>query len=96
MTLDEGGNARNQTVHRGHTNKGCPQHALGGVEFSTAAALAKGCRFALRGRREPEDRRVEQTIPMIFSADETCDVGKEIGPLASADYEPRTTSSLAL
>ena len=32
--------------------------------------------------------RVEQTVPMVFSADETCDVGKEAGSPVSPDYGP--------
>ena len=32
--------------------------------------------------------RVEQTVPMAFSADETCDVGKEAGSPVSPDYGP--------
>ena len=32
--------------------------------------------------------RVEKTVPMAFSADETCDVGKETGSPVSPDYRP--------
>ncbi len=32
--------------------------------------------------------RVERTVPMAFSADETCDVGKEAGSPVSLDYGP--------
>jgi hypothetical protein len=32
--------------------------------------------------------RVEQTIPMGFSADEACDVGSDTGSPASPDYGP--------
>jgi arylsulfatase len=32
--------------------------------------------------------RVEQTVPMAFSADETCDVGRENGSPVSPDYGP--------
>ena len=32
--------------------------------------------------------RVEQTVPMVYSADETCDVGKEGGSPVSPDYGP--------
>jgi arylsulfatase A-like enzyme len=32
--------------------------------------------------------RVEQTVPMAFSGDETCDVGKENGSPVSPDYGP--------
>ena len=33
--------------------------------------------------------RVEITLPMIFSADETCDVGRGTGSAVSPDYDPR-------
>jgi arylsulfatase len=32
--------------------------------------------------------RIEKTVPMAFSADETCDVGKEAGSPVSPDYGP--------
>ncbi len=32
--------------------------------------------------------RIENTVPMAFSADETCDVGKETGSPVSPDYGP--------
>ena len=32
--------------------------------------------------------RVERTVAMIFSGDETCDVGKECGSPVSPDYGP--------
>ncbi len=32
--------------------------------------------------------RLERTVPMVFSADETCDVGKEGGSPVSPDYGP--------
>ncbi len=33
--------------------------------------------------------RVEMTVPMAFSADETCDVGRGTGSAVSPDYDPR-------
>jgi hypothetical protein len=39
----------------------------------------------LDGKKDGEGR-VEQTVPLLFSADETCDVGKETGSPVSADY----------
>ena len=39
----------------------------------------------LDGKKDGESR-VEQTVPMLFSADETCDVGKETGSPVSSDY----------
>ena len=41
----------------------------------------------LDGKKDGEGR-VERTVPMIFSADETCDVGKETGSPVSRDYLP--------
>ena len=35
--------------------------------------------------------RVDATQPMIFSADETCDVGEESGSPVSDDYVPETS-----
>jgi arylsulfatase len=32
--------------------------------------------------------RLKQTVPMVYSADETCDVGKEGGSPVSPDYGP--------
>jgi arylsulfatase len=33
--------------------------------------------------------RVETTVPMMFSGDETCDVGRGTGSAVSPDYDPR-------
>jgi arylsulfatase len=33
--------------------------------------------------------RVEQTEPLVFSADETCDVGSEAGSPVTSDYKTR-------
>jgi hypothetical protein len=35
------------------------------------------------------DGRIDMTIPMVFSGDETCDVGKEGGSPVSPVYGPR-------
>jgi arylsulfatase len=32
--------------------------------------------------------RIDKTVPMAFSADETCDIGKEAGSPVSPDYGP--------
>jgi hypothetical protein len=40
------------------------------------------------GKNEGEGR-VDRTVPMVFSADEACDVGKETGSPASPDYGPK-------
>ena len=34
------------------------------------------------------DGRVELTQPMVFSADETCDIGDDTGSPVSPDYGP--------
>jgi hypothetical protein len=34
------------------------------------------------------DASCEMTVPMLFSADETCDVGKQTGSAVSSDYGP--------
>jgi len=36
--------------------------------------------------------RVERTVPMVFSADETTDLGEDTGTAVSDDYAPRTSS----
>jgi arylsulfatase len=33
--------------------------------------------------------RIEQTEPMVFSADETCDIGNETGAPVTPDYKTR-------
>ena len=33
--------------------------------------------------------RVDTTVPMAFSADETCDVGKGTGSAVTPDYDPK-------
>ncbi|HET7899622.1 MAG TPA: hypothetical protein VFL59_00440, partial [Candidatus Nanopelagicales bacterium] len=35
--------------------------------------------------------RLEATVPLIFSADETCDVGEDTASPVSDDYTPRTS-----
>ena len=39
------------------------------------------------GKKDGEGR-VNKTVPMMFSADEICDVGKETGSPVSPDYGP--------
>ena len=36
--------------------------------------------------------RIERTVPVVFSADETCDVGKETGSPVSPDYGPENNA----
>jgi arylsulfatase len=60
------------------------------MEFKyDGGGLAKGGVVSLfvDGKKDGEGR-VERTIPMLFSADETCDVGKETGSPVSPDYGP--------
>jgi arylsulfatase len=60
------------------------------MEFTyDGGGLAKGGDVSLfvDGEKDGEGR-VEQTVPMVFSADETCDVGKETGSPVSPDYGP--------
>ena len=60
------------------------------MEFKyDGGGLAKGGTVSLfvDGKKDGEGR-VDQTVPMLFSADETCDVGKETGSTVSPDYGP--------
>jgi arylsulfatase len=60
------------------------------VEFTyDGGGLAKGGNISLfvDGKKDGEGR-IAMTIPMVFSADETCDVGKEGGSPVSPDYGP--------
>jgi arylsulfatase len=60
------------------------------MEFKyDGGGLAKGGGVALYVDGKPVGQgRVERTVPMAFSADETCDVGKEGGSPVSPDYGP--------
>jgi hypothetical protein len=51
--------------------------------------LAKGGTVALfvDGKKDGEGP-IDRTVPMIFSDDETCDIGKEGGSPVSPDYGP--------
>jgi arylsulfatase len=60
------------------------------LEFKyDGGGLAKGgsASLYLDGEKVGEGR-VEMTVPMLFSADETCDVGKGTGSPVSPDYDP--------
>lgn len=60
------------------------------MEFKyDGGGLAKGGAVSLfvDGKKDGESR-VDTTVPMLFSADETCDVGKETGSPVSPDYAP--------
>jgi arylsulfatase len=61
------------------------------MEFKyDGGGLAKGgnALLYLDGTKVGEGR-VEITVPMAFSADETCDVGRGTGSAVSPDYDPR-------
>jgi arylsulfatase A-like enzyme len=61
------------------------------MEFKyDGGGLAKGGNAVLYldGKTVGEGR-VETTVPMVFSADETCDVGKGTGSAVSPDYDPK-------
>jgi len=58
------------------------------VEFAyDGGGLGKGGNVTLfvDGKKAGEGR-VEMTVPMIFSADETCDVGRDTGTAVSSEY----------
>jgi hypothetical protein len=60
------------------------------MEFKyDGGGLAKGGNASLYvdGEKVGEGR-VETTVPMCFSADETCDVGRGTGSPVSPDYHP--------
>jgi hypothetical protein len=61
------------------------------MEFKyDGGGLAKGGMASLYvdGKKDGEGR-VDMTVPMLFSADETCDVGKGTGSAVSPDYDAR-------
>jgi len=58
------------------------------LEFKyDGGGMAKGGTISLfvDGQKDGEGR-VDRTVPMLFSADETCDIGKETGSPTSPDY----------
>ena len=60
------------------------------MEFKyDGGGLAKGGTVSLYvdGKKDGEGR-VDMTVPMTFSCDETCDIGKEAGSPVSPDYGP--------
>ena len=57
---------------------------------TTAAAWPRAARSrSTYDGQQVGEGRVETTQPMAFSADETCDVGREIGSPVSPDYGPQ-------
>ncbi len=61
---------------------------------TTAAAWRRAgrCRCIVDGKKDGEGR-VERTVPMVFSRDETCDVGEDAGAPVSSDYGRTATRS---
>jgi hypothetical protein len=68
------------------------QHQLR-MEFEyEGGGLAKGGGVTLYvDGQKVGDGRVDATQPMIFSADETCDVGNEAGSMVTPDYTAKTS-----
>jgi hypothetical protein len=65
-------------------------HHQARMEFKyDGGGLAKGGEVTLYvDGKQVGAGRLEQTVPMAFSADETCDIGKEAGSPVSPDYGP--------
>jgi len=63
------------------------------MEFAyDGGGLAKGGNATLYyDGRKVGDGRIERTVPMIFSADETTDVGRESGTPVTPDYDRKTS-----
>jgi arylsulfatase len=63
------------------------------VEFAyDGGGLAKGGKVILfHDGNQVGEGRVEATMPMVFSADETTDIGRETGTTVSADYTAATS-----
>ncbi len=60
------------------------------MEFAYDGGLGKGGAASLYlDGEEVGHGRVEATAALIFSADDTCDVGREGGALVTPDYRPR-------
>jgi hypothetical protein len=54
--------------------------------------LAKGGAVTLYvDAKKTGEGRVEATVPMAYSADETCDLGSDTGSSVSDDYTPETS-----
>lgn len=63
------------------------------VEFNyDGGGLAKGAQATLyMDGQEKASGRVEKTVPLVFSADETTDIGDDAGTPVSDDYGPDST-----
>jgi hypothetical protein len=68
------------------------------LEFKyDGGGLTKGGNVSLfvDGKKDGEGR-IDMTVPMLFSADETCDVGKETGSPVLPDYRRNDRSGAGL
>ena len=65
-----------------------PKSGANGVIIALGGSVGGWTLYALNGKKDGEGR-VDMTVPMLFSADETCDVGKETGSPTSPDYGPK-------
>jgi arylsulfatase A-like enzyme len=63
------------------------------MEFAyDGGGLAKGGTITLYiDGKQVGDGRAEATVPMAYSADETCDLGRDTGSNVSDDYTPQTS-----
>jgi arylsulfatase len=63
------------------------------MEFAyDGGGLAKGGTITLYiDGRKAGDGRAEATVPMMYSGDETCDIGVDNGSNVSDDYSPETS-----
>jgi hypothetical protein len=64
------------------------------MEFAyDGGGLAKGGAVTLYvdGKKTGEGR-VDATVPMVYSADETCDLGSDTGSAVSDDYSPESST----
>jgi hypothetical protein len=64
------------------------------MEFAyDGGGLAKGGAVTMYvdGTKTGEGR-VDATVPMVYSADETCDLGSDTGSAVSDDYSPETSA----
>jgi hypothetical protein len=64
------------------------------MEFAyDGGGLAKGgaVTLYLDGTKTGEGR-VDATVPMVYSADETCDLGSDTGSAVSDDYTPENST----
>ena len=68
-------------------------HQVGWNSTMTAAAWQRAAPSRCTWTAKVGEGRVDQTEPLIFSTDETFDIGFQSGSPSSTDYGARTTSS---